>query len=173
MRRKVVIFTLLVLAAMLQAAYHYRQLSAAPNGSEAQGVSGLPAAWLLVAVGPALAIYLGLQFLVLSSLFRHLPEWVLGAIEWLRRHQALHAWQQPRQRQQAGAFLAGQMAWLGVGTIVFLLCAIERAVQANLGAHPGLCERAGWALLAAYGVFVVAWAARFWLRLRDSAETEA
>ena len=152
---------LLSAATTLMLAHYYPQMPD-PMAAHFDG-SGQPNGWqsregFFLLTG-AMVLLVVVMFAGTGLLFRSLPTSLFNLPN-------RDYWLAPERRDSTIAFMARQMDWFGVGTLVLLAAVVWMAMEANLGPDPMLDSSTMWWLLGIYLVFTTLWLVHFVLKFR-------
>jgi uncharacterized membrane protein len=155
-------FTLLVLVllAVLQAAFYYPQLPdtvASHFGADGEANGWSPKQTFFVVYFFALALVVGI-FLLLPVLYRRLPASMINLPN-------KDYWLAPGRKEKTLLFLRDQMNRFGVATLSLLIATIQLAIRANLRPEKRLSSTM-WVLLGVYALYTGRWALTFYRKFQ-------
>jgi uncharacterized membrane protein len=150
------VFLSLLLIAALQSIYYYPQL---PKiiASHFDG-AGNPNGWSTKSA--FFMIYWGIIALA-TVIFLVMPRFIAWLPNSLINLPNKDYWLAMERRENTMSFIADQVAWFGIATLILAIFVIEVVIRANLPNTRYFSTTAVWILLATYGIFVLIWIIRF------------
>jgi uncharacterized membrane protein len=158
-------FPVLFAAALLQTAVYYgrlpERLASHFNGA------GVPNGWM--SKSSFFAFYLGLLVFmtVIFNLAGRAAAWLPPKYINLPNRDY---WLAPSRRAESVEAIAGYMHVFALATLAFMVVVFQQVIKANLSPPPLLPLAAIGPLLGGFGLFVVVWMVRFFLRFRLPAD---
>ncbi|MCI0528500.1 MAG: DUF1648 domain-containing protein [Nitrospira sp.] len=149
-------FLLLLLIAAFQSVYYYPQLPEI-MASHFDG-AGNPNGWSTKLA--FFMIYWGMIVLT-TFIILGIPKVVTWLPNSLINLPNKDYWLATERRKNTMSFIADQMARFGITTLILAIFVIEAAIRTNLPNTHHFSTTAIWALLTAYGLFMLIWIVRF------------
>lgn len=165
-KSKTVLLLLAVVAALLM--QHYYPLMPDPMASHFDG-SGRPDGYQsregFFLLSGAMVILVLVIFGATGALFRVIPSELFSLPN-------RDYWLAPERRAATLDFMTRQLEWFGVATLIFLLCVLWLAMEANLSSEPRLDSTTMWWLLGGYLLFTTVWLVHFVQHFRKPPPSE-